>query len=227
MEKLSEREAVNLIFLPGFSTAYKVTKLSGRGVGMDVVKSSIEKSVSLVDIFSKPGKGTTIKIRIPLTLCDYSWIANHQWWREVCNSASELAGTIRLEGDTSEKHVEFVHGTPVYRRRGTLLPVVYLNEVLGLESASGHEAINMVVLQAEDRQFGLVVDGINDTQEIVVKPLGKQLKGIALYAGATIMGDGHVSLILDVLGVAQRSGVFSESRERAISARKAQGPSRC
>jgi two-component system chemotaxis sensor kinase CheA len=113
-----------------------------------------------------------------------------------------------------------VHGTPVYRRRGSLLPITYLNQVLGLKSAEGDEAVSMVVLQAEDRQFGLVVDGINDTQEIVVKPLGKQLKGLTLYAGATIMGDGRVALILDVLGIGQRSGVFGESREQTRVADK-------
>ena len=111
-----------------------------------------------------------------------------------------------------------MHGTPVYRRRGSLLPIAYLNQVLGLKSAGAAEAVSIVVLQAEDRQFGLVVDGINDTQEIVVKPLGKQLKGLTVYAGATIMGDGRVALILDVLGIGQRSGVLAESREQARAA---------
>jgi two-component system chemotaxis sensor kinase CheA len=95
-----------------------------------------------------------------------------------------------------------------------------LNQVLGLQSADGAEAVSLVVLQAEDRQFGLVVDGINDTQEIVVKPLGKQLKGLTLYAGATIMGDGRVALILDVLGIGQCSGVFGGVREPARTADK-------
>jgi two-component system chemotaxis sensor kinase CheA len=95
------------------------------------------------------------------------------------------------------------------------LPIAYLNQVLGLKSAELAEAVNIVVLQAEDRQFGLVVDGINDTQEIVVKPLGKQLKDLTLYAGATIMGDGRVALILDVLGIGQGSGVFVELHEQA------------
>ena len=98
------------------------------------------------------------------------------------------------------------------------MPIAYLNQVLGLKSAERAEAVSMVVLQAEDRQFGLVVDGINDTQEIVVKPLGKQLKGLTVYAGATIMGDGRVALILDVLGIGQRSGVLAESREQARAA---------
>jgi two-component system chemotaxis sensor kinase CheA len=126
-----------------------------------------------------------------------------------------LLELIRLEGDSSEKHIEHVHGTPVYRRRGSLLPIAYLNQALGLKSAQRSDAVSMVVLQAEDRQFGLVVDGINDTQEIVVKPLGKQLKGLTEYAGATIMGDGRVALILDVLGIGQSAGVLTESCEQS------------
>jgi two-component system chemotaxis sensor kinase CheA len=105
----------------------------------------------------------------------------------------------------------------VYRLRGNLLPLVFLNRALQLESTgNGDDVCNIVVLQADDRQFGLVVDGICDTEEIVVKPLGKELKSINGFAGATIMGDGRVALILDVLGIAQRSGVISTSRDRSL-----------
>jgi two-component system chemotaxis sensor kinase CheA len=114
-----------------------------------------------------------------------------------------------------------VHGAPVHRLRGRLLPLVYLDRELGGKNAAaagsgstGGDAVNIVVLQADDRQFGLVVDQINDTEEIVVKPLGKQLKGVSAFAGATIMGDGKVALILDAMGLAQRSGVINEVRER-------------
>src|SRR4029078_12249593 len=124
-----------------------------------------------------------------------------------------------------EKRIEHVHGTPVYRRRGTLLSIAYLNQVLGLKSPSGDEVLSMVILQAEERQFGLVVDGINDTQEIVVKPLGKQLKALTVYAGATTMGDGGVAVILDVLGIGQHSGVLAESREPAREAVQQGAPS--
>jgi len=118
-----------------------------------------------------------------------------------------------------------LHGAPVYRLRGQLLPIVYLNRELDIQSRESAESatsrgsddlVNIVVLRADDRQFGLVVDSINDTEEIVVKPLSKQLKGIPVCAGATIMGDGKVALILDVLGAAQRSHVVSESRDRTL-----------
>jgi two-component system, chemotaxis family, sensor kinase CheA len=217
-EKLSDREALNLIFLPGFSTAQTVTTVSGRGVGMDVVKSNIEKIGGVVDIYNRPGEGTTVKLKIPLTLAIIPGLVITSGGERFVIPQVSLLELIRLEGDSSEKHIEQVHGTPVYRRRGSLLPIAYLNRVLALQSAERAEAVSIVVLQAEDRQFGLVVDGINDTQEIVVKPLGKQLKGLTEYAGATIMGDGRVALILDVLGIGQRSGVLAESREQARAA---------
>src|SRR5271157_4610262 len=185
---------------------------------MDVVKSHIEKIGGVVDLFSRPGEGATVKIKIPLTLAIIPGLVISSGGERFVIPQVSLLELIRLEGDATDKQIEHVHGTPVYRRRGSLLPVAYLNEVLGLQSAERAEAVSMVVLQAEDRQFGLIVDGINDTQEIVVKPLGKQLKGITVYAGATIMGDGKVALILDVLGIGQSAGVLSESREQARAA---------
>ena len=218
VETLSDREALNLVFQPGFSTAHTVTNVSGRGVGMDVVKSHIEKIGGVVDISSRPGEGATVKLKIPLTLAIIPGLVITSGGERFVIPQVSLLELIRLEGDSAEKHIEHAHGTPVYRRRGSLLPIAYLNQVLGLKSAELGEAVSIVVLQAEDRQFGLVVDGINDTQEIVVKPLGKQLKGLTVYAGATIMGDGRVALILDVLGIGQRSGVLSESREQTRDA---------
>jgi two-component system, chemotaxis family, sensor kinase CheA len=218
VEKISDREALNLVFLPGFSTAQSITNVSGRGVGMDVVKSNIEKIGGVVDIFSRYGEGSTVKLKIPLTLAIIPGLVIMSGGERFVIPQVSLLELICMEGDSSDKHIEQVHGTPVYRRRGSLLPIAYLNQVLGLQSAERAEAVSIVVLQAEDRQFGLVVDGINDTQEIVVKPLGKQLKGLTEYAGATIMGDGRVALILDVLGIGQRSGVLSESREQARAA---------
>jgi two-component system chemotaxis sensor kinase CheA len=215
-ERLSEREAVNLVFLPGFSTAEKVTSISGRGVGMDVVKTNIEKIGGVVDLASRAGGGTTVKIKIPLTLAIIPGLVVSSGGERFIIPQVSLLELLRLEGEAGRKQIERIHGTPVYRRRGSLLPIAYLNEVLQLPAASDDaEALNIVVLQAEDRQFGLVVDAINDTQEIVVKPLGKQLKGLSSYAGATIMGDGKVALILDVLGIGQLSGVLSESRDQA------------
>jgi len=225
-ERISDREVINLAFLPGMSTADKVTSVSGRGVGMDVVKSNIEKIGGTVDLLSRSGQGTTIKVKIPLTLAIIPGLIVTASERRSAPRRTGGAGErfvipqvsllelIRLEGDSGKRQIERIHGTPVYRRRGQLLPVVYLNEVLQMGESQDSGVVNIVVLQAEDRQFGLVVDGISDTQEIVVKPLGKQLKGLTCYAGATIMGDGQVALILDVLGIGQRSGVVQEAREQ-------------
>jgi two-component system, chemotaxis family, sensor kinase CheA len=214
--RLSEREALQLIFLPGLSTASKVTNVSGRGVGMDVVRSNVEKIGGVVDISSVPGKGTVVKLKIPLTLAIIPGLVVRSGGERFVIPQASLLELIRLDSESAGK-IERVHGTPVYRRRGKLLPIAYLDRVLKIEPEA-QEALNIVVLQAEERQFGLVVDAIQDTQEIVVKPLGKQLKGLSVYAGATIMGDGRVALILDVLGVGQSSGVPAGRGEQVQSA---------
>jgi two-component system chemotaxis sensor kinase CheA len=221
--RMSAREALNLIFLPGLSTAEKITNVSGRGVGMDVVKTNIEKIGGTVDIQTRPGEGTIFKIKIPLTLAIIPALIVTSAGDRYAIPQVSLLELVRLEGEQARKGIEMIQDAPVYRLRGTLLPLVYLNRELGAtgngsrqEAEGGEKAVNMVVLRADDRQFGLVVDEINDTEEIVVKPLGKQLKGLSTFAGATIMGDGHVALILDVLGLAQRAAVVAETRDRTL-----------
>ncbi|HZT33135.1 MAG TPA: chemotaxis protein CheW [Bryobacteraceae bacterium] len=211
--RLTDREALSLVFRLGFSTARTVTNVSGRGVGMDVVKSHIERIGGTVDLSSRLGEGTTVKLKIPLTLAIIPGLVVSCGGERFVIPQASLLELIRLERGASEKRIEHVHGTPVYRRRGSLLPIAYLNRLLGLAGEEDAQAANLVVLQAESRQFGLVVDGIHDTQEIVVKPLGKLWKGLPLYAGATILGDGRVALILDVPGIGQRAGLLAEARE--------------
>jgi two-component system, chemotaxis family, sensor kinase CheA len=225
--RLSDREIYNLIFLPGFSTAQKVTNVSGRGVGMDVVKTNVEKIGGTVDVQSKPGQGTTVRIKIPLTLAIIPALVVTCAKQRFAIPQVNLTELVQAEaGANATRKIEMVHGAPVYRLRGRLLPLLYLDKELQIHSngkvADEDGAINIVVLQAGERQFGLVVDEINDTQEIVVKPLRKQLKGIKTFAGASIMGDGKIALILDVMGVAQRSGVISEARDRALAEKAAE-----
>ena len=211
---MSDHEAVRLIFLPGFSTAEQITNVSGRGVGMDVVKTNIEKIGGQVDIHSVIGAGTTLRIKIPLTLAIIpALIVSADGDRYAIPQVS-LIELVRLEGAHAMRGIEFLDDAPFYRRRGSLLPLLYLRKELGLPASPTSDLVNIVVLNADDRQFGLVVDEINDTEEIVVKPLGKQLKRVGAFAGATIMGDGRVALILDALGVAQRAHVVSGTRER-------------
>ncbi len=343
--RMTERETFNLIFLPGFSTAEKVTNVSGRGVGMDVVKTNVEKIGGAVDIQSTPGHGTTVRVKIPLTLAIIPALVVTSAGDRYAIPQVSLLELVRLESDEVAKRIELVHGAPVYRLRGRLLPLVYLSremqvdDRLSLRNAStqnstsaggldfgqvrdkhrqwvdtlqqvldgstqmtpqqvgshqscalgkwiygtglkeyasidamqvlesthkrfhelvrkvvvakgnGNEVlakqelelvglasqeileittkvektvleyrnVNIVVLQAEGREFGLIVDEINDSEEIVVKPLRKQLKAVKIFAGSSIMGDGKVALILDVLGLAQRASVVTETKERALA----------
>ncbi len=217
--RMSDREIAQLIFAPGFSTASRITNVSGRGVGMDVVKTNIEKIGGTVDIQSLPGTGTTVKLKIPLTLAIIPALIVTCGGDRFAIPQVSLLELVRLDGEQAQNGIEQLHGAPVYRLRGTLLPIVYLRQELGLPDVSKKRdgAVNIVVLRADERQFGLVVDAINDTEEIVVKPLSKQLKGIEVFAGSTIMGDGKVALILDVLGTAQRSRVISEVRDRSLA----------
>ena len=350
--RLSEREIFNLIFLPGFSTAQKVTNVSGRGVGMDVVKTNVEKIGGVVDVQSTPGLGTTVRVKIPLTLAIIPALVVTCGGDRYAIPQVSLLELVRLEAEQARTGIEMVHGVPVHRLRGRLLPLVYLRSELQLASGNKHdgatsttdshsnwetihfsqartkhqqwlgrlrdvldgnatittqqagshtgcafgkwlysaglknygdlpeihavekthkefhglvsnviglkaqgnqagaeesfaqlgplstqiiellttlehkatqaESVNIVVLQADERQFGLVVDGINDTEEIVVKPLRKQLKTVKPFAGSSIMGDGKVALILDVLGLAQRASVVSETRDRALAEKAAE-----
>jgi two-component system chemotaxis sensor kinase CheA len=212
---LSDREATNLIFLPGFSTAEKVTNVSGRGVGMDVVKTNIEKIGGSVDVSSALGQGTTLKIKIPLTLAIVPALIVRASGERFAIPQVSLLELVRLEGAAAAQALEKVYDAPVFRLRGNLLPLVFLHRELKLKPPAEDAALNIVVLQADQRSFGLVVDTVCDTEEIVVKPLGKHLKGLPMYAGATIMGDGRVALILDALGLAQHARVLSENPDRA------------
>lgn len=226
--RMSEREVFGLIFSPGFSTAAAVTDISGRGVGLDVVKTNIERIGGTVDVTSEAGAGTTFKVKIPLTLAIIPALIVTCGGDRYAIPQVNLVELVRLRDEQSSSAVEFVHGVPVHRLRGTLLPLVDLAGELGdrrgESSGLGHNGtVNVVVLQAPDRQFGLVVEDISDTEEIVVKPLGPQLKQLETFAGATIMGDGQVALILDVTGLAHRAGVVDEASDGG-SASAGDGP---
>jgi len=208
------QEAFALIFLPGFSTAEAVTSISGRGVGMDVVKSNIERLGGSVDVDSRLGHGTVIRIRIPLTLAIIPALVVGTSNERFAIPQVNLVELVRLEAEQAKTTIEWLHGVPVLRLRGNLLTLVELSRVLGIEADNTPRDVNIVVLQADERRFGLLVDTIFDTEEIVVKPLGRELKGLSTYAGATIMGDGKVALILDVTGLAERAGVGLADRRQ-------------
>jgi len=226
---MGEQTVTGLIFLPGFSTAERVTNLSGRGVGMDVVKINVERIGGIVDVQSKLGAGTTIRVRIPLTLAIIKALIVTCGSEQYAIPQNSMVELVRLEGDRARRGIEPLHGAPVYRFRGKLVPIVYLRRMLGLDdgrdglpgsggaaTAPRDDVTNIIVLHVDGRHFGLVVDRINDTQEIVVKPLARQLRGLSCFAGATIMGNGTVSLILDVLGLADSAHLLPTVRESAL-----------
>jgi two-component system, chemotaxis family, sensor kinase CheA len=199
LSRMTEAEVMDFIFHAGFSTAEKVTNVSGRGVGMDVVRTSIGAIGGSVDVDSRPGVGTTFRVKIPLTLAIIpALIVAHG----PCRFAIPQVNLVELVRIDASK-VEGLASAPVYRLRGGLLPLMYLSETLGQsrDQASSY----VLVLAAGTARFGLVVDEVRDTAEIVVKPLTSHLQGIGVFSGATVMGDGRVALILDAMGLATRA----------------------
>ena len=210
--QLSSRDSLRLIFLPGLSTATDVTDVSGRGVGMDVVKSNIERIGGTLDVQTRKGAGTTIKIVIPLTLAIIPALLVVSRGECYAIPQASVAELVRL-GDHVDGQSEHVGEASFYRLRSELLQFVSLEDGLrpntpGSQPSRSEQAAAgrvMVVLQEQDRRFGLLVDEVNDTQEIVVRSIGKHLRNIPVYAGATILGDGRVALILNVSGLARRA----------------------
>ncbi len=261
-QAMSEKEKVNLIFLPGFSTAKKVTDVSGRGVGMDVVKTNLDQLGGNVDIISEVGRGTTISIKLPLTLaiipCQIIMTGGERYAIPQVN----LEELLRIPANQVKDRVERVGNAEVVRLRGNLLPLIRLADVIGVERTyydnydgevkedrrkmisdrrgkespafrkDGHEeqrveksdksvrsvldrrtsansALNIVVVSTGAMKYGLIVDRLQDSEEIVIKPLGRHLQHCKGYAGATIMGDGRIALILDVSNLARMANLTS------------------
>ncbi|MCX6612046.1 MAG: chemotaxis protein CheW [Acidobacteria bacterium] len=219
--RLSEREILNLIFQAGFSTAEKVTNLSGRGVGMDVVRSNVEKIGGTVEINSSVGEGTTIQIRIPLTLAIIPALLVGCGGNRFAIPQASLLELVRLDPSNSTRSIEWVDAAPVLRLRGKLLALLDLGQALGLRSQPPAEDAFVVVVEAGGRKFGVLVDSVLDTEEIVVKPLHRLLKSLGVYAGATILGDGQVALILDIAGLAKRNGM--SATRKLVEAESTQG----
>jgi two-component system chemotaxis sensor kinase CheA len=216
LHRMSPTDILQLIFLPGFSTAAKVTNVSGRGVGMDVVKTNIESIGGTIEVESQPGEGTCTRLRIPLTLAIVPALTIECAGDRYAIPQISLQELVSLDAEKAANAVEEVGGAPVYRLRGELLPLVRLTDVLGLPSDRHDGHVVIAVLRSEGRRFGLVVDRVINTEEIVVKAVGGQLKAIGLYSGATVLGDGAVALILDVQALARRA-LRTETAERQQS----------
>ena len=208
-EGMTEREALQLIFLPGFSTAAAVTTVSGRGVGMDVVRANVEKVGGSVELESKVGVGTTLRLRVPLTLAIVPALVVRSGGQSFALPQSALVELVYVPKRDEEKAIERMAASELYRLRERLLPVVWLDRLLGLETRDGEDrhGFYMAVLEAEGCRYGLVVDDLLAPEEIVVKPLSAVLKEIGLFSGATVLGSGMLALILDVAATAARAGV--------------------
>ena len=218
---MDRRDIMAMVFQPGFSTAAKVTNVSGRGVGMDVVKTNIENIGGAVSVDSTPGEGTVWRLTIPLTLAIIQALTVDCGDQRYVVPQVAVLGLVFIDGQSTK--IEYASGAPVYRLRGKLLPLVRLDRALGLD-VSGDQGVYIMVLQADGRRFGLVVDRVLNTEEVVVKALNTRFKDIGLYAGATILGDGKVGLILDVSSLARRSHLAADSdRKNKIDSSRAAG----
>ena len=216
---MDRREIMAMVFLPGFSTADKVTNVSGRGVGMDVVKTNIENIGGAVSVDSTPGEGTVWRLTIPLTLAIIQALTVDCGDQRYVVPQVAVLELVFIDGQSTK--IEYASGAPVYRLRGKLLPLIRLDRALGLD-VGGDQGVYIMVLQADGRRFGMVVDRVLNTEEVVVKALNSRFKDIGLYAGATILGDGKVGLILDVSSLARRSHLTADSdRKNMIGSSRA------
>jgi two-component system chemotaxis sensor kinase CheA len=226
LAEMPDQQVQKFIFNAGFSTAEKVTSVSGRGVGMDVVRSNIEKIGGTIDLKSTEGRGTTFLIKIPLTLAIVSALVVKSGPERFAIPQICVLELVRTASN-SEHKIERINQTPVLRLRDRLLPLVHLNKMLGLErvqekvevegegegegegeaaSAIINDEDFIVVTQVGNFTFGIVVDQVFDTEEIVVKPVAPLLRDIPIYSGNTILGDGSVIMILDPNGIASQTG---------------------
>ncbi|MEM6382033.1 MAG: hybrid sensor histidine kinase/response regulator [Pseudomonadota bacterium] len=208
IERMSEAQIHKLIFHPGLSTAEKVTNVSGRGVGMDVVRTNIEAIGGTIDLKSKEGAGTVVMIKIPLTLAIVSTLIVESAGERFAIPQLAVVELVRAQKN-SEHKIETIRNTPVLRLRNKLLPLSPLASLLGTrvgEAAEVGEEGFIVVMQVGNQTFGLVVDAVFHTEEIVVKPMSSMLRHLTMFSGNTILGDGSVIMILDPNGIANAIG---------------------
>ena len=243
--QLGEKDLLQLIFLPGFSTAEAITNVSGRGVGMDVVRTNIEQIGGKVEIESRPGNGTILRFRIPLTLAIIPALIIRSAGHSFALPQGALLELVHVSAtgpgnpSSAADSIEWIESTPLYRLRGRLLPLIFLDHLLNPASSavthspslppvvldpsicevSPSQALHgnnfIAVLDVDGLRFGLVVDDLGDPEEIVVKPLSPVLKSIGLYSGAAILGTGDLALILDLSAIASRAGVAPPARRIA------------
>jgi two-component system chemotaxis sensor kinase CheA len=218
LEKMSDSQVQKFIFGAGFSTATAVTNVSGRGVGMDVVKTNIDAIGGTIDLKSTPGHGTTFTIKIPLTLAIVSALIVECAHNRFAIPQLSVVELVRAQTN-SEHRIEHIKDTPVLRLRNKLLPLVHLKKLLKLDDQAATDTDNgfIVVTQVGNQTFGIVVDGVFHTEEIVVKPMSSRLRHITMFSGNTILGDGSVIMIIDPNGIVSAVGSAATSAQDAAA----------
>ena len=212
IEKMTEAQVHKFIFAAGFSTAAAVTSVSGRGVGMDVVRTNIDQIGGTIDVKSVPGEGSSFTIKIPLTLAIVSALIVEAGGDRFAIPQLAVIELVRAQSN-SEHRIERIKDAAVLRLRNKLLPLIHLKKLLKMEGAAESDPENgfIVVTQVGNQTFGIVVDGVFHTEEIVVKPMSTKLRHIAMFSGNTILGDGSVIMIIDPNGIAQTVGSASRA----------------
>ena len=219
IEKMSEAQVQKFIFGAGFSTAKTVTNVSGRGVGMDVVRTNIDAIGGTIDLKSAQGKGTTFTIKIPLTLAIVSALIVECAQNRFAIPQLSVVELVRAQSN-SEHRIEHINNTPVLRLRNKLLPLVHLKNLLRMDDANLSQKADstfIVVTQVGNQTFGIVVDGVFHTEEIVVKPMSSKLRHITMFSGTTILGDGSVIMIIDPNGIVSAVGTAGSSSNDAAA----------
>lgn len=208
---LTETERVSLLFLPGVSTASEVTTISGRGVGMDVVRSNLEQIGGSIDVWSEPGMGTTFRISVPLTLAILPALVVRCGQDRYTIPQADVQAIVRVHPSNARDLIEEVGGVRLLHHHQSLLPLVNLAHYLGITATAAGEDLEIVVVERLDRTYGLVVDAVGDSVEAVVKPLPRALRGLACYAGVTVLSDGQPCLILETSAPAIEAGLSPQS----------------
>ena len=219
LDKLTEAQMQKFIFAPGFSTASEVTSVSGRGVGMDVVRNNIDQIGGTIDVRSVPGVGVSFTIKIPLTLAIVSALIVETCGDRFAIPQLAVIELVRARAD-SDHRIERIKDTAVLRLRDKLLPLARLSNLLGLDHAPADDLEGgfIVVTQVGPQTFGIVVDAVFHTEEIVVKPMSSKLRHIPMFCGNTILGDGSVIMIIDPNGIAQALGRTAASQLQGAAA---------
>ncbi|MET3997267.1 two-component system chemotaxis sensor kinase CheA [Bradyrhizobium sp. S3.9.2] len=212
LEKMSEAQIHKFIFAPGFSTAAAITSVSGRGVGMDVVRTNIDQIGGPIDIKSVAGEGSSVTIKIPLTLAIVSALIVEAAGDRFAIPQLSVVELVRARAN-SEHRIERIKDTAVLRLRNKLLPLIHLKKLLKIDDGAASDPENgfIVVTQVGSQTFGIVVDGVFHTEEIVVKPMSTKLRHIDMFSGNTILGDGAVIMIIDPNGIAKALGAAGSS----------------